>query len=240
MSRIKIFAFPYAVGNANVFYEWSKNVETEFEIIPYEYPGHGARFMEPLLNRIEEMALEAYVSMKEQLEEAYCLLGYSMGSLVCYELLKVIEKEKKRLPEAVFFLASEPPGTEPEFTECENMTVEQVKELLTQMGGTPEEILECEEMMKLMKQIVVNDYSAIEHYKADTEIPTISCAAVVVRGSNEVYPQKEMEDWKKLYGEKMIFHELNGGHFFLFEEFENQEKMLNIIQTTIERNEVKQ
>ncbi len=232
MSRVKVFAFPYAIGNANAFNDYKEFVRNDFEVIAHEYPGHGSRFLEPCLKTIEDMAMDAYENIKDKIDGAYIILGYSMGSLVCYELLRIIEKEHKRMPIAAFFMASESPGTEPVFRDCDNMNLEQVRELLVSMEGTPKEVIESDEMISLLSNIVKSDYGAIERYEPELTMLPKASSYYVIRGDREEYPSEEMMGWGIVCGENCKFIEFSGSHFFLFDDEKNMIKLYELMKKT--------
>lgn len=232
MSRVKVFAFPYAIGNASAYNDYKELVKNDFDVIPYEYSGHGSRFLEPCLKTIEDMAMDAYEKIKDEIDGPYIILGYSMGSLVSYELLKIIENKHRNLPLAVFFMASESPGTDPVFTDCENMSLEDVRKLLIGMGGTPKEVLESDEMISLFSGVVKGDYGAIERYKPELTMLSKRSSYYVIRGDKEDYPSEEMMGWEIVCGENCKFIEFSGSHFFLFDDEKNMIKLYELMKKT--------
>lgn len=65
-----------------------------------EMAGHSERCMEPCFSTIQEIASDALRQIKRDLErtDEYCLLGYSMGALVCYERYYMLKNTVGRLP----------------------------------------------------------------------------------------------------------------------------------------------
>jgi len=226
---IKIFAIPYAFGSSCCYYDLKKCLNSSIELISLDYSGHGKRISDPLLYEVGDIADDLYRQIKSELQrdEKYALLGYSMGGLMCYEILKRIKDG--HYPKNVFIFSSHYPGHIYESDEYEHYELEDVKALLKEYGGTPEYILEYNDFLTFMKPIVCADMIALRDYSNNDTEYRINCPLTVICGSDETDTPESFEKWKTYSLNSYYFYIFQGGHFFLFENTENLRKGAEII-----------
>lgn len=224
MKKVNLYAFSYAFGGGNIYWETEMFLDNNINMIPLDYPGHESRYSEELLSSIQDMAEEAYNQICNKLNEEYSLLGYSMGGYVCYELYHIIKRNNKKLPTNIFLFATNEPEYKYKYMSGESMSLTQVKEILEEMGATSKEILNNDEVIEMVAPIVRKDISAIENY-----IPTsymvgkIECPVTIVRGSKEKNENCQTE-WNKYFESECEYIVIDGEHFFMFEDDGNHLK----------------
>lgn len=238
-----VFTLPYAVGNSTAFTKFKWYLERNLDnvtVINLDYPGHGTRFTETLCKKIEDIARDMYIQMNrnEQFQLGnYSIVGYSMGSIVCHEILQILKRNKKSMPKCVLFMACDAPGFEPLFTDCLSYDTDDVKRILRTEGGTPKEVLECSELIEVLKDIVRCDYFAIETYRTNLDSVDENTFAetnfYVIRGNEETYDERLLHRWDSFYGGKIVYRTLPGKHFFLFENGENLAAVCEILKEVI-------
>lgn len=207
------FAMPYAIGSSSIYYDLKNKLPI---LHPVEYPGHGCRIDECCLMDIKDIAKDVFQQIRDYTEEAYGLLGYSMGSLVTYELYKIICREGLRLPELILLLACDTPGVKRPMKGFHRMSKEELKEEILLLNGTCPSVLEEEEIMDLIYPIAKADLAAIENYR-DTDPIRIKVPTLVVRGKKEEMLDDSIDCWSH-YCEQNKRFLVDGGHFFLFND----------------------
>ncbi len=233
MSVTRIFAFSYAMGSASAYNDLKQKFEgTQIQICPVEYPGHGRRFLEEVLYSIQEIAQDMYAQISASLDGDYCLLGYSMGGTVCYELYQLIKQSGRKLPRHIFLLAADHPGEAPDYTDCENMPVQRVKDIFVEIGGTPDEILQSDEYIELLQPIAKGDLLASEKY-VPTRSAVIECGVTLIRGTGEDNSRCR-RGWDEFLASPCDYHELEGSHFFMFNSKEGLDAVCGIISKTLQ------
>ena len=101
LEAVTVFCLHYAGGNASLFNsptsEWQSNsggLRGTAQIIGIELPGHGSRRDEMPLNTAEALSqdvirtIQAHQEKTSATTKKYCLLGYSFGALVMFEVAK--------------------------------------------------------------------------------------------------------------------------------------------------------
>lgn len=77
------------MGGTSLLYNGMvKNNNEYIEIVPIELSGHGKRMPEPVYNSFDEAVHDVYNFICKNVKEdtRYAILGYSMGSLLTYEV----------------------------------------------------------------------------------------------------------------------------------------------------------
>jgi len=101
MKKVKLFTFPYAGGNSNIFSPWKKQLNNKIELNAVELPGRGYRTLEPPNNSIEEI-VNGLLNIFIKNNSDYAMFGHSMGALIVFELLSLLKCKGIKLPFHVF------------------------------------------------------------------------------------------------------------------------------------------
>ena len=174
--------------------------------------------MEPCFSTIQEIASDALRQIKRDLErtDEYCLLGYSMGALVCYELYYMLKNTVGRLPKHMFLIASGPPHWDRKMKDYKDAEKQEIIDYIKQLNGTDSELLECDEMLDYLLPIARNDFSAIYHYVPTVSDEKITCPACVYYGKNDNEIQNCVLEWSRYFEKKVKFVCFSGDYFFMF------------------------
>lgn len=222
---MKIFSVPYAIGDSRTYIETKRRVEPLAKFISFDYPGHGFRINEPLLRTIEELADDVYRNiMKEGIDEDYCLLGYSMGVLVCREVYFKLAENKCRLPKMLFLCACPSPGYKYKNNDIYNCSRDEVIEILRDYGGTSEVALQSDELMDLVIPMARADLGAIEQYVAKIDFKKIESKGIIVYSNKE---KENIKNWDTVFESECDYYHIDGNHFFINEQIEAVSDIIN-------------
>lgn len=221
MEKIKIFFFPYAGGSARVYNSWKQYFPDDFEIIPVEMKGRGARFGEKQCASVEEMVEDALQQIRHQIEEGvYAFFGHSMGAIVAHELTFRILEEDLPGPIHLFLSGREAPHVSKERSEEEKTYLlpdDRFKEKLHDMGGTPKEILENPELMDIFTPILRQDFKSCDLYQHKERDFQLNCGITVLTGMEEDLIEEQINGWQKYTNKKIDTKRFPGDHFFIFD-----------------------
>lgn len=223
---MKLFALPYAGGNVSIFYQLKNRLPQDIELVPIELPGHGTRIKEALVDSIEAVADDIYRKLRNcNLMEPYGLLGYSMGSLICLEVYYKLLYAGERLPDYLYLCACSPPDQRNKIiTDIRGCSSEELAEKLKIIGGTPEEVLENEELLQYALPIIRADFMAIEEYQCQYRDERIKSKGIIIYSNEEV---ENIHKWNRWFAFECKFHHVEDGHFFIHEK---SELLLDIIR----------
>lgn len=234
MDQIKLFCLPYAGGSAGLAYrKWNEYLSSDIKLCPLEYAGRGPRMKEALYQDMKEAVEDLYIKLFEQIDnEPYYLFGHSMGALIIYELLLKIKKNNFPMPNHVFISGRIAPDLKSQKMMHTLDYPEFIKELKA-LNGTPEEVLNNDELMKYFYPILLADYKVVEQYEhnPDDLEEKLDLNFSILAGKEDQMAPK-MEDiyrWQNFVKRDCTFHIFEGGHFFINDE---TEKIVEIINNT--------
>ena len=227
---MEILAFPYAYGSASVYSELKAALGSKFAFYSFDYPGHGSRIEEKTVNSIDKLADEALNHIEKFIHKPYCLLGYSMGGYVVFELYQKLKRLGKPLPKYIFLLASREPSWIHDKCDFEHSTLEDVKDILRKKNGTSEEILREDDLISLLAPAIIADSIALRDYTCDnSETLPVECGVTIIRGNKETKLDNCKEEWEKALKRSAEYILVDGEHFFLFQGKDDVKKIVSTI-----------
>ncbi|MCL1990446.1 MAG: thioesterase domain-containing protein [Defluviitaleaceae bacterium] len=221
---MKLFTYPYAFGTSTIYSHLEKALSPYLNVEHINYPGHGTRVQEKLIYLIEELAADAIKEIKKTNED-YALLGYSMGAKICCEVVRQLQGTAYKQPKHLFLLASPPPSKKAKISQNGEVDLEEAKRILLTRGNTPKEIVESKELMEFFHPMIKADVEALEsYYLSEWPFPKMDIPITIINGKEDEVIES---DWKTFFPADTIcdFVELEGGHFFLFE---NEDHLLRL------------
>lgn len=207
-AHTRLYCFPYAGGNAQVFSTWHKLTSKNIEIVAVQYPGRSERFREPAIDDCLTMANAIANEIDTADHKPFALLGYSMGGIIAYETLRHL----KQTPKALFLCASHPP--QPNNKQRHQKNDAELAEDIKKLGGIDARLLEDPEMRSLIVTMMRSDFRLIDTYQA---LPQhLTCPTHIIYGANDphVTPQTAKQ-WESLCKGTLYYHKIPGDHFFL-------------------------
>lgn len=214
-ARLRLFCFPYAGAAAIVYRGWIGRLGSGIDVLPVEYPGRGTRRRESLIPRLTALVEVLAEDLRPALDRPFALFGHSFGSLVAYELARRLRRRGAAMPLVLFVSGCGAPHTRILKAARHDAPVYTVRERLKELGGTPQEALDNDELMELVLPIVRADFAAIETYRHREE-PPLPCPIRVFAGAAD--PEVSFERsaaWRNHTAGDFSLALLPGGHFFL-------------------------
>lgn len=216
-SKIKMFCFTYAGGAASFYNEIEQSLKDNIELVKLDYAGHGKRYREDLYSDFKELAEDMYNQVKMQCDEntPYVFMGYSMGSIVVFELLRMIACRKEiEFPKYVFLAAHEPCTKLKLLKYANEIPDDEVKKRTIKFGGIPQELVENAIFWRVYLPIYRADYSLIGMYDFDDKKDVFEVPATVFYSEQDT-PFEKMRKWEVFFPHKCEFIEYTGNHFFI-------------------------
>jgi len=217
-ANLRLFCFPYAGGNAITYRTWSDFLPTNIEVCPIELPGRGSRMREKAYTNIKPLVTDLAKALVPFLDKPYAFFGHSMGSLIGFELVRIFRK--KKLPRPVHFFASGhiAPQVDSGHDPIYNLPDAEFKEELRKLEGTPEAVLNNEELMELLIPMLRADFELNETYTYEPGAP-LNCPISVYGGAQDRdVDRQSLEAWQEQASSGFSIQIFAGGHFFLQSE----------------------
>lgn len=219
--KFKLFCFPYAGGASAVFNPWKNWLDRDIELRAVELAGRGKRIYDPLYTSIFHAVDDVYEMIKDELPLGpYALMGHSMGCIIAYELVQKLRKQNEALPAMVFFSGRGAPHLSKKEEEdmYYNLPDEAFREKVVELGGTPPEFFEHQELLEVFLPMLKRDFEISETYTSSPEISPLDMDIDVFIGKEEEVTAEQMHGWKDHTHGICNLHYFEGGHFFLHEK----------------------
>lgn len=227
--KIQLFCLPYAGGTIDCFKGIGDALAETMDIISIEYSGHGKRIKEKFYSTFQEMVDDAAAKINEQIdpEADVAVFGYSMGSIVAYEM--IAQQKLSKEPCCMIFASHEAPDIEWESKQYYKADDEMFFQLIQSMGGFERCTLEMlgNRFFKRMHYDPLRaDYELLGMYKMSRKI-TFEVPTLLFYSEKDISKEK-IQSWESFLGENGRILEVGENHFFiqthaeyLAEEIEN-------------------
>ncbi len=213
-NKINLCYFPYAGGNISTFDDFGKNISEDVRLIGVEYPGHGKRFREELCCTWDELLMDMAKELESILTKGkFIFLGYSMGSLVVYELLQ--RKLLRKKPEWIYILSHNPPLKRYIDAGWDCTDDELIVSKMRELGGfqnVNDKILTSRYYQKMCVQPLRADLNLLHTYERKY-LEKIDINATVIYSPKD--PSiKNIKEWDLCF-QNVDYHTMGDNHFVL-------------------------
>lgn len=215
LAALRLFCLPYAGGGASLFREWPRSLPRAIEVCLVQLPGRENRLTERPFDQIEPLVQTLAEEILPFLDKPFAFFGHSMGALISFELVRYL-REKSRLSPIHFFASGHraPQLPDPHPPIYALPLPDFLKELRT-LNGTPDEVLQHEELMHLVLPMLQADFALAETY---TYVPgePLTCPLSAFGGLlDKDVSQDEVAAWQQQTSSTFILRLFPGNHFFV-------------------------
>lgn len=167
--------------------------------------------------------------IKEEINQSnYAIYGHSMGSLIAYELSHMLRGMEHPEPAHIFYSGHRAPNLPRKDEALHPLPNEEFKVGILELGGTPKEVFEHNDLMELLLPLLRADFKAVETYKY-IEKEKLATSFTILNGKEDDMTLPEIVEWKKHTAGECRFYEFEGDHFFLNNNIENICKIINYV-----------
>lgn len=214
-ARLRLFCLPHAGGASSLYRPWADQLPSHIELCPIELPGHGTRIHEQALSRMKRLTQSLAEGLYPYLDKPFALLGHSMGALVSFELARLLRRTYNVSPVYLFVSAHRAPHLpDPDSTTYMLSDEELICKLQT-LAGTPPEILEQPDLLRMVLPNLRADFAVCDTYHYRVEEP-LDCAIAALGGEDDAEIRREhLEAWQTQTCGAFQVDMFPGGHFFI-------------------------
>ena len=212
---LRLFCFPYAGGLASAFNGWTDALPASIEVCSVQYPGRAGRTSEPMCKRIESLVDALAPALSPLLGTPYAFFGHSMGGLVAFELTRRVRALKVAPPVHLFISGTRAPHIPDPRGPRHTLPEAELIEELRSYGGTPQDVLEHEELMQIVLPLIRADFEMNFTYTfASPEAVDVPISTFGGRHDSAV-PPDTVEAWRDYTRAAFRWRLFEGDHFFI-------------------------
>jgi len=211
---VRLFCFPYAGGSSTIFHKWPQDLPSWIDVFAVQLPGHGSRLDEPPVTNLHRLVEMIEPALLPHLGQSFAFFGHSMGAMISFELARTL-RDKHSLQPTHLFVSGRPAPQLPVEKPTYNLPEAEFAEELRRLNGTPPDVLEHSELMKLMLPILRADFELVQTYSY-TPRPPLDCPITAFGGwEDQSVSRESLEAWREQTTNKFSVRMLLGDHFFL-------------------------
>lgn len=214
-ARLRMFCFPYAGGGASAFRGWAASLPADFEVCPVQLPGRESRLRETPYTEVEPLAQALAEALLPLLDLPYVFFGHSLGSLVAFELAREFRRRGASLPLHLFASGRRAPQVPAREEPIHSLPEPEFIAKLRELNGTPEEVLQHAELMRLIVPILRADFAINENYHFAAEPPFDFGISAFGGLSDQDVTKEDLAAWNDQTRGRFRQRMLPGDHFFL-------------------------
>ncbi|WP_031525364.1 thioesterase II family protein [Streptomyces sp. NRRL F-5123] len=211
-----LVCFPHAGGSAGYFFPLSRALAPEVEVLAVQYPGRQDRRAEAVVEEIPLLAARIAEVLRERAGARLVLFGHSMGAVVAFEVVRLLEGGGVADPSVAGIIASArrapslPPGTAVHLRDDAGIMAE-----IRRLSGTDDAVIGDRELMLSLMPAIRGDYKAIETYRCPPGA-TVGCPVTAFAGeADPVATPEQVAAWSGHTTGAFSLRTFPGGHFYL-------------------------
>ncbi|WP_143267880.1 thioesterase II family protein [Amycolatopsis alba] len=211
-ARIRLLCFHYAGGSASMFRDWQRLLPYSVELVAVQLPGRADRFREAPYTSMTALVDRLVEVLKPALDHPFACYGASMGARVSWALAHALRDRCLPMPRKLYVSSSSGPILE-EVVRGWNETDEQLVAYMRELGGTPPEVLDDDDLLMALLPALRADLTVLGTHAydppAELEVPIHAFAG---RDDFEASPAR-MAPWRAETSAAFDLDVLDTGHF---------------------------
>ena len=199
-----------------------------------QLPGREARMSERGYTQMKAAIDEAAETVYPLLDKPFYFFGHSMGAAMSFELARFLRRSALPQPRHLFVSARRGPQMPRRDKELHHTLPDrEFLATIKKLGGTPDAVLQNEELMELFLPVLRADFTLLETYKYVPE-PPLACPISAYCGTQDTeVSEEEMAGWREQTSSSFTLKMIPGGHFFIHSQ---QDLLLQYIVSILNRS----
>lgn len=219
-AQYNMFCLPSAGSSASIYYSWKKRVAETIRIIPIEYPGHGSKIKQPLLDNPDSLAQHIANEIQCYPAQPFILFGHSVGGGLIWKVWHYLKDTPIRQQLKLMVISSRPEHASIQHLRYKHQLPDlQIIEELKRYNHFPDEILNNPEALQFFLKIIRNDFYISDQLLTEkistTDVPVM---AFYGKADPDIPNQAMMDAWQQHTETWLGSIALEGDHFYFFQQ----------------------
>ncbi|WP_234431571.1 thioesterase II family protein [Streptomyces griseus] len=213
--RTSLLCVPFAGAGPSFFHPWRALSADRWRVTAVELPGRERRILETPYRNVVEAARNSVDDIVANLGEGVriVLFGHSLGAVLAYELLHLLNARDVRVDRLVVS-GSPGPWTQRE-RRATGLPDEEFLARVEEFAGFRHEALDHPEMRELILPVLQADCEMHENYVPSTDEP-VSVPVCSIRGDSDgLVSAAQAQEWRKATTGEFTYAEFPGDHMYL-------------------------
>ncbi|MFD7054928.1 alpha-hydroxy-acid oxidizing protein [Streptomyces mirabilis] len=220
----RLVCFPHGAGTAHAFTGLSGALPDDVELLAVQYPGREDRRAEPFAEDIAVLAAGAADALAPYADRPLFLLGHSMGALVAFEAVRLLEQ--RSAVARLFVSAARPPSKDWEEPDLDAVGDEVLVDQLRHLGGVPEALLRDPDFLAEVLRMARADCRAVRRYGCAEDVSLTTPLTVLLAEADPKNTLDQVRGWTCHTTAETSVEIHSGGHFGLTERVLEIAKLL--------------
>jgi medium-chain acyl-[acyl-carrier-protein] hydrolase len=223
---LRLICVPHLGGSSIMFRTWPQHLPDSVEVNAIELPGHGRRIQEIPYSHLRSLVIELADAILPVLDRPYALFGQSFGAIVCFELAR--EFRSRSIPAPIHLCVS---GAKAPHLLTADKSIHLLPDLdliehVRRLGGTPDSVLENEELVSALLPAFRADYKALETYFYSEGAPFDFPLLVFGGVKDNQVDRASLQAWSNYTRAGFRLEMTPGDHYFIHK---SQKQVLQIL-----------
>lgn len=230
-ASLRLFCFPYAGGGASVYRLWPRGLPPDVEVLGVQPPGRESRWRDSPFLHVAPMADDAVEGLTPYLDRPFAFFGHSMGAILAFEVARRLIRGGREAPCHLVVSGRPAPSVPESHPPIHDLPRDEFIDQIRRYSGTPEEVLQNDELMALIEPLLRADFAVSESYEHVSDGAELTVPITAIGGSrDEDVPVDALDPWRDETSGAFVKHVVEGGHFFVNEQ---REQTLAIVARTL-------
>jgi medium-chain acyl-[acyl-carrier-protein] hydrolase len=214
-AKLRLFCLPFAGGGGQFFRDWHEYLPKSIELCAIQLPGRESRIREKPMTSLADLVNTLVEALKDQIKKPYAIFGHSMGALIGYEFIRAIRRNGLSQPRNLVVSCRKAPHLPEVLPLIHNLPDDQFIEEIKNLNGTPKEIMDSQELLKLIMPVLRTDIMLCETYTYHSE-PSLDCTITAYGGlQDHTVSRDEVDAWRQHTAGSFTIRMFPGDHFFI-------------------------
>lgn len=222
-ARFRLFVFHHAGGNAAYYLPWLSTFPETFlqecELCFCEHPGRGRSLGSPLCDDMQEIVGMFANDVRALSDRPYGFFGHSMGGQVAFALAQELLSRRERTPAWLGISSRHAPRAMVTRYLRADLSRQELVARIRNLGGTPQAVMESEELLDLLVDIFVADLRICDTWAPRPEWRPLEIPISIFAGrGDEHVPLHSLDPWQWETNVGLDWHLFEGGHFYFSDD----------------------